>query len=75
MEIITICGACEEAYEPEEINGVRRLKVFKGYTVDFRLDQFRKIELNKLPEFIDFDSEKGQELLGKMHWEVTTVIL
>jgi len=42
---------------------VRRLPVFRGYTVDERLRQFRKVPLNGWPEFIDFDSPEGQRLL------------
>lgn len=64
---INSCELCLKAYEPEEINGVRVLKTFQGYTIDLRLKQFRKIELNELPEFIEFDSEKGQLLLAEMH--------
>ena len=41
-----------------------RLKSFKGYTVDFRLRQFRKVNKNKdLIEFINFNSNKGEKLL------------
>ena len=41
---------------------IRVLPVFKGYTVDFRLQEFRKIELGKLPEFIPLLSDKGSKL-------------
>lgn len=41
---------------------IRVLPVFNGYTVDMRLQEFRKIELDKLPEFIPFLSEKGARL-------------
>ena len=41
---------------------IRRLPVFKGYTVDMRLQEFRKIPLNKLPEFVPFLSDKGAKL-------------
>ncbi len=41
---------------------IRRLPVFKGYTVDMRLQEFRKITLNKLPEFVPFLSDKGAKL-------------
>ena len=41
---------------------IRRLPVFKGYTVDLRLQEFRKIPLNKLPEFISLISDKGAKL-------------
>jgi hypothetical protein len=71
MDTVYICELCQRAYEPEEINGVRKLKEFKGYTVDLRLQQFRKMELGKLPQFIKFSSPKGKELLAQMHEEVT----
>jgi len=67
MNDVHICELCLKAYRPEEIKGARILKEFDGYTVDFRLQQFRKIKLNELPKFIDFTSEKGKELLLKMH--------
>lgn len=41
---------------------IRTLPVFNGYTVDMRLQEFRKIELDKLPEFIPFLSDKGAKL-------------
>ena len=71
MNDVSICELCQRAYEPEEINGVRKLKDFQGYTVDLRLQQFRKMEYGKLPEFIEFASPKGQTLLAHMHEEVT----
>jgi len=40
----------------------RVLPVFKGYTVDLRLQEFRKIEMDKLPEFVPFLSDKGAKL-------------
>lgn len=61
------CSRCLEEYSPEEIKGIRTLKTFKGYTIDIRLQQFRKVPLNDLPEFIEFDSKEGQDLLEKMH--------
>jgi len=41
---------------------IRILPVFKGYTVDMRLQEFRKIEMDKLPEFVPFLSDKGTKL-------------
>jgi hypothetical protein len=41
---------------------IRILPVFKGYTVDMRLQEFRKVPLNDLPEFIPFLSDKGAKL-------------
>jgi len=46
---------------------VTKLPEFKGYTVDNRLRQFRKVDRSKPNiEFVDFDSEKGKELLNEM---------
>lgn len=42
---------------------IRILPIFKGYTVDMRLQEFRKIKMNQLPEFIPFTSDKGARLL------------
>ena len=69
MEDIHLCELCQLAYEPEEVvpGGIRKLKTFNGYTVDLRLQEFRKIPYGKLPEFIAFTSTKGQKLLSEMH--------
>ena len=42
------------------------LPTFKGYTIDPRLRQFRKVIPQESIEFIDFYSKKGQELLVEM---------
>jgi len=48
------------------------LQRYKGYTVDYRLNQFRKVHPGDCVcgggeiEFIDFSSEKGDELLTEM---------
>ena len=45
---------------------VTKLPEFKGYTVDERLKQFRKVDMEKPSiEFVDFDSDEGQELLAE----------
>ena len=41
----------------------RELPAFKGYTVDIRLKQFRKMTFGQMPEFIEFDSPKGKPIL------------
>ena len=71
MDEVSICELCQRAYEPEEINGVRKLKEFQGYTVDLRLQQFRKMEYGKSAEFIDFASPTGRKLLAQMHEQIT----
>jgi len=50
-------------YPRQTREGSRALPVFKGYTVDGRIEQFRKFEPGKLEEFIEFDSEEGKKLL------------
>ena len=72
MEDVYICELCLVAYSPtRRAYGPNFLKTFKGYTVDLRLQQFRKVPLDELPEFIDFASPKGKKLLAQMHEEVT----
>ncbi len=44
---------------------MRKLPVFKGYTVDFRLQEIRKAVYGQALEFIPFDSVKGQKILGE----------
>lgn len=46
-------------------NQPRKLPVFKGYTVDKRLQEFRKMEYGQRPEFIPFHSPQGQALLNE----------
>ena len=49
-----------------------KLPTYKGYTVDYRLKQFRLVHPGDCHcgggeiEFIDFDTEKGDELLAEM---------
>ncbi len=49
---------------------MRKLPIFKGYTVDGRLKEFRKVECpadhSKPIEFIPFDSEEGDRLLCEL---------
>ena len=70
MDNVSICELCQRAYEPEEMNGVRKLKEYRGYTVDLRLQQFREMKYGNLPQFIDFASPRGKELLSQMHERV-----
>lgn len=72
MPYIQICELCQRAYEPEEINGVRKLKKFDGWTVDLRLQEFRRVLFYGKPLLvIDFASPRGQEFLAQMHEVVT----
>ena len=45
---------------------IRRLPTFQGYTIDVRLKEFRKVEWDRLPEFIAFESEVGRKILAEM---------
>lgn len=38
---------------------IRKLPTFKGYTVDMRIQEFRKVPGTRLPEFLPFLSQKG----------------
>lgn len=50
----------------QEVKMVTKLPEFKGYTVDERLEQFRKVDKEKSKiDFIDFDSEEGKKLLDQ----------
>ncbi len=80
MDEVCICELCQQAYEPEEMNGVRKFKTFQRYTVDLRLKEFRKVRVanyrngvyeDRYIEFVPFDSPKGKKLLDQMHEEVT----
>jgi hypothetical protein len=43
------------------------LPTFKGYTVDARLRQFRKVDMTKPSiKFVEFDSPKGKKLLEEL---------
>ena len=67
MNSVSMCEVCQRVYAPEEIHGVRQLKVFSGYTVDIRLQEFRKSVAGKGLIFVPFTSSKGQRLLKLMH--------
>ena len=46
---------------------VTELPKYKDYTIDERLRQFRKVNRDEPSiEFVDFDSEEGQEMLKEM---------
>jgi hypothetical protein len=50
----------------EEQESPRKLPEFEGYTVDFKLRQFRKVSYDPLEIiFIDFDTQEGRELMDK----------
>ena len=60
----------QKAIDKLEKGSPKKLPVFKGYTVDERLQEFRKVEYGKTVEFIPFDSPKGQNLLSDMRAEI-----
>jgi len=43
-----------------------KLPEFNGYTMDFRLKEFRKVVYGKSIKFIAFKSNEGKKLLQKM---------
>ena len=43
---------------------VKKLPTFRGYTVDIRLKQFRKIDPKNNIDFIDFNTQEGDKLLN-----------
>lgn len=43
-----------------------KLPEFNGYTVDFRLKEFRRVVYGKSIKFIAFESNEGKKLLQKM---------
>lgn len=51
------------------------LPTFKGYTVDERLREFRQVPYDDMPEFINFDSPKGEKLLKGYRKEQTMKLL
>ena len=51
----------------EENEFPRALPVFRGYTVDFHLMEFRNVVYSLTIEFIPFSSEKGMELLEELY--------
>lgn len=48
---------------------LHRLPEFKGYTVDRRLREFRRIVFGEMPEFVPFESVRGKELMAEMRKE------
>jgi hypothetical protein len=48
----------------------RNIAEYKGYTVDIRLQEFRKVESGKGMIFVPFTSRQGQGLLKQMHEDV-----
>lgn len=48
------------------IGGPFELPTYRGYTIDKRLGQFRKVIHCCQIEFIEFDSEEGKKLLREM---------
>jgi len=74
VDDVYICELCIREFEPEEEElaegGVRKLKTFKGLTVDLRLLEFRKAVFGNRLLFIPFNSPEGRKLLAQMHEEV-----
>jgi hypothetical protein len=64
-----VYNVCERVFGARELTpgGARMLQTFKGYTVDFRLREFRKFPKTKPPEFISFRSNEGADLVDEMY--------
>lgn len=45
---------------------IRQLPTFKGYTIDARLKEFRKVDPLWGMEFIRFETPKGEALLEEL---------
>lgn len=52
-----------EEFRKQQSACPRILPIHKGYTVDWKLKQFRKAIPNRKIEFISFNSKKGETLL------------
>lgn len=57
--------------QTERKGHIRELPVFKGYTVDVRLKEFRKAGFTSTGkpgkiEFVPFDTDKGDRLLSEL---------
>jgi hypothetical protein len=70
QQVLSMRELCQRVYAPDVVHGVRQLKVFSGYTVDIRLQEFRKAVEGQGLTFIPFTSRQGQRLLKQMHAEV-----
>jgi hypothetical protein len=64
-----VYNTCERVYGAKELTpgGARVLQTFKGYTVDFRLREFRAMPTNGPPQWIDFRSNEGAALVDEMY--------
>jgi hypothetical protein len=49
-----------------QVTSPRRLPVFRGYTVDVRLREFRRVEPGRRLVFVPFDSPRGRRLLTRL---------
>jgi len=54
---------------------MRILPIYKGYTVDERLKEFRKLKYGEMPEFISYESNYGKKLLSQYRKEQTMKLL
>ena len=59
----SIRSISEKKLSKQPSSGPRILPVHRGYTVDMKSREFRKVVPDKGLEFIPFDSEKGDTLL------------
>src|SRR5215213_8523428 len=64
--------------EPEEETEVEQpyqLPTFKGYTIDMRLQEFRKVASGEKLEFIPFNSPEGKKLFAELKSFAEEVVL
>ena len=64
-----VYNICKKVFGAKEVTtgGVRVLQTFRGYTVDFRLREFRAMPTNGPPQWIDFRSNEGAALVDEMY--------
>lgn len=46
-----------------------QLPIYKNYTIDYRLKEFRKAIPGKCLEFVSFESKQGKRLLTQLNKE------
>ena len=64
-EVLSVSPIKEYTEEQKAILGDRLLPVFKGYTIDIRCGQIRKVDWGELPVFIDMNSEEGRKIIDE----------
>jgi len=73
-QLENIRSKTEKELSKEKSDGPRILPIHRGYTVDIKLQQFRKAIPHHTLEFIPFDSIKGEALLNSIEEERPDII-